>query len=71
MNKTTYEINDTIQVSRGKDCATIGVVIEITGSELVCWGRTPTEGGAKQYTFRVSMTDALFIGRAKMQGLRL
>jgi len=62
------EPNDCVQVVKGQDIGTIGIVISTQGSELLCWGRTPASvPGTMAFTFKVNDYECMYIGKGRIR----
>lgn len=65
-----FEINDTIQVVRGEDLGTFGIVCDVAGPQLNCWGRVPAQYGSAAYEFQVNINNVMYVGKGKIRPLK-
>ena len=61
------EPNDCIQVIKGPHQGTLGIVLDIKGMQLTCWGRQPAGPGAAAYTFTVDSVLCMYIGKGRIK----
>lgn len=62
------EPNDCVQVVKGQDIGTTGIVISTQGSELLCWGRTPSSvPGTMSFTFKANDYECMYIGKGRIR----
>ena len=62
------EVNDCIQVIKGPDIGTFGIVLSTQGSELLCWGRAPSSvPGAGSWTFKAQSYQCMHIGKGRIR----
>lgn len=63
-----YEIGDTVQVVSGDTKLCVGIVIEVIGSELRLWNKSP--GDSKRLDWQASKNDVRFIGKGFLRPAR-
>ncbi|MGW8177655.1 MAG: hypothetical protein ACWGQW_02505 [bacterium] len=66
------EENDCVQIAKGDNTATLGIVLRVSGQELVIWGRSAHTEDAKgvQFTVRCNAADVFYVGKGKLRPLR-
>lgn len=66
------EENDCVQIVKGPNAATIGIVVSIQGNELKIWGRTPSIPGkaGEPYSCMIGSADVMYVGKGRLRPMK-